>query len=511
MQPQKSLAIFGSIAKSIFPNPLQIIQQEINDNTIKEESNISSDNNNINNTNTIITGDEEENAWEDDVNNVSCGNIIRAISSLSMVLPNIIAQNICSNIEILPDSESSDDDDDDDDDVDDDKSDIINNNNNKDNKLEEVQSNSISYQIRSNKIIEYITKKCGNTLQKVGISLRKTNNETTTNIKSICENKNYPTSILTSTSTPSISSPISSDTYNNFSIAKQFRQNLKKRKIETLILNHNLQSSLQKPVLSLPIPIVTPASTTTCGFPPPPPRPQSFPPPPLAPGYIQQSALVENPPLPPPLPPCRFSKSNHSNIDNSNNMKVTFLGTGSATPSKHRNNSSIMIQSNPCVDNDSSIGQNDNTTILLDIGEGTCSQIYLSVSGKKLSIYLSIFQFSYLFIHLYIFFEYLDNISIFLMIGNKLIYDRLLSSISLIWISHHHADHICGFPMLLEHILRARIAINRLNKTKTIYKKILVICPLTVQKYYEFTTCVSGLDDLIEFLLIGWILIISIF
>jgi ribonuclease Z len=121
-------------------------------------------------------------------------------------------------------------------------------------------------------------------------------------------------------------------------------------------------------------------------------------------------------------------------------------------------------------------------TVLLDVGESVCSQIFFSVSGDL----------------------------------NR--YHNLLLSISLIWISHHHCDHICGFPSLLEQIYRAYksntnvihenhqdsncidIDSDTENKsnTKPLHKKILVICPNSVLQYYEYCACIAGLEDYIE-------------
>jgi ribonuclease BN (tRNA processing enzyme) len=117
---------------------------------------------------------------------------------------------------------------------------------------------------------------------------------------------------------------------------------------------------------------------------------------------------------------------------------------------------------------------------------------------------------------------------------------RALISIRVIWISHHHADHICGFPLLLENINRARILYKRHNltfnhKNKNTKKskdsenenngskddtndekstniriksmnlidmnlcKITVIAPPDVIRYYEYTACISGLEELVTF------------
>lgn len=136
--------------------------------------------------------------------------------------------------------------------------------------------------------------------------------------------------------------------------------------------------------------------------------------------------------------------------DDSMNVQVTLLGTGSAAPSKHRNNSGIWLRlSKP---------QKPDASIILDIGEGICGQLFHSLGGIVKS--------------------FLD----------------MLLTVKVIWISHHHADHICGFPMLLEHIYRARIA-----DTSKVYRPVIVICPPDVINYYHFCATASGLDDLVTF------------
>ena len=129
-------------------------------------------------------------------------------------------------------------------------------------------------------------------------------------------------------------------------------------------------------------------------------------------------------------------------------VRITFLGTGSATPSKNRCNSCIMLEYEENI-------------ILLDVGEGAASQLYYNVGGDKAQ------------------------------------YDNLLGKISIIWISHHHADHICGFPLLLQQINRA----TRQNKATR--KKIIVLGSSIVVKYYSFIAAVTGLDDMVEFRVIA--------
>ncbi len=129
-------------------------------------------------------------------------------------------------------------------------------------------------------------------------------------------------------------------------------------------------------------------------------------------------------------------------------VRITFLGTGSATPSKNRCNSCVMLEY-------------EDNIILLDAGEGAASQLYYNVSGDQTQ------------------------------------YDSLLSKISIIWLSHHHADHICGFPLLLQQIHRAT------SEQKETRKKIIIIGSNIVVQYYEFVVAVTGLDDMVEFRVIA--------
>ena len=120
-------------------------------------------------------------------------------------------------------------------------------------------------------------------------------------------------------------------------------------------------------------------------------------------------------------------------------LKLTFLGTGCAAPSKYRNSSGILINI-PSVDN------TDSNCILLDCGEGVVNQIYALYSGRIV------------------------------------LFDKILLSISLIWISHHHADHHCGVSMLIQAIQTAR---KRLKGTGTVslFQKILLIGSKAVIRY----------------------------
>lgn len=152
----------------------------------------------------------------------------------------------------------------------------------------------------------------------------------------------------------------------------------------------------------------------------------------------------------------RKPESNLSQLNYKEDVRVTLLGTGSAKPSKHRNNSGILLQLSKSVN------------ILLDVGEGTCCQIYQFCSGN---------------------------------------YDKFcecISQIRLIWISHHHADHISGFPMILQEIERARSYLQTIDLLKELkFNKILVICSPICIKYFEFISIITGLEDICEFLAIS--------
>jgi len=134
-------------------------------------------------------------------------------------------------------------------------------------------------------------------------------------------------------------------------------------------------------------------------------------------------------------------------------FQVTFLGTGSSRPSKYRSNSCIFI---------SFVQFAGAPSIILDLGEGSLSQLFQSVSGN------------------------LDR------------FDKALLSIRIIWISHHHGDHSAGFPMLMHHLRWA--AFRSLSNGGGSHRgKILVIGPDIVLKYYEFLALASGLDDFFTF------------
>eukprot|EP01038_Epipyxis_sp_PR26KG_P010783 gene10783-14479_t len=127
----------------------------------------------------------------------------------------------------------------------------------------------------------------------------------------------------------------------------------------------------------------------------------------------------------------------------------------------------------------------ENQLILLDCGEGTTAQLFQSVGGD------------------------IDR------------YYSLLLQIKIIWISHHHADHVTGFPLLLEHIKLGKIRQSKMNNNdnnsttsasfsyahrKCYYAgsrfeedKLLLIASDNILKYFEFSACIAGLDDLVSF------------
>lgn len=80
--------------------------------------------------------------------------------------------------------------------------------------------------------------------------------------------------------------------------------------------------------------------------------------------------------------------------------RVTFLGTGSALPSKYRNVTSNLL----------TFGD---AHLLLDAGEGTYGQLYRNVGGDQ------------------------DRLR------------ALLASLHAVWISHNHADHHLGLVRIL--------------------------------------------------------------
>ncbi|KAF7700574.1 Ribonuclease Z 1 [Cucumispora dikerogammari] len=119
-----------------------------------------------------------------------------------------------------------------------------------------------------------------------------------------------------------------------------------------------------------------------------------------------------------------FNKDTHKYTANTNclfvNKYILFLGTGSAKPTKYRNVSGCLVNIK-------------NKVILLDCGEGTCNQIY-SAYGN------------------------LD----------------ILTNLSLIIISHAHADHFLGMFKIIDHVYSFR------------NEKVNIVGPHNIKKYIEF-------------------------
>lgn len=131
-------------------------------------------------------------------------------------------------------------------------------------------------------------------------------------------------------------------------------------------------------------------------------------------------------------------------IQHRSQVTISLLGTGSASPSRHRSNSAILVD---ISDSTSS------SSILLDAGESCMAQLFYSCHGDA---------------------NYMRSI---------------LQSLSVVWISHHHADHHCGLSLLLEETFR-------IQRTK----KLIVIAPQSVISYHQYISCVCGIDDIVEFL-----------
>lgn len=157
---------------------------------------------------------------------------------------------------------------------------------------------------------------------------------------------------------------------------------------------------------------------------------------------------------------------------------VTFLGTGSATPSRLRGNSCIMLQFPvplpplplPAARAGASTSHSamGSVRVLLDCGEGAAGQLLASCGG---------------------------NVKRFC---------KALLSIRLVWLSHHHADHIAGLPLLMQFISWAhRVSAAEMSNSgatgdKVEPHKVVIIAPPIVLSYYEYALCIAGLDDLVS-------------
>lgn len=234
------------------------------------------------------------------------------------------------------------------------------------------------------------------------------------------------------------------------------------------------------------------------------PPPPTLPPPSLSPFSMPRPPPL-NPPLPrgppppmevvrPPPPPCSFpdgkppvtgapgipqclsSNSNSISPDSFNsNMTVTFLGTGSASPSKHRNNTSIMLRE--CSDGTP-------RTLLLDVGEGTSVQLFYHCSkaiGDS------------------------NPDSSTNMESTVQLYWSYLRSIEIIWISHHHGDHLSGLLMLVEQVRRAWLNVPQAQGQHNALRsnKILLIGSTIVLQYAEPVLRAVGLLEFVNCYHIG--------
>ena len=146
---------------------------------------------------------------------------------------------------------------------------------------------------------------------------------------------------------------------------------------------------------------------------------------------------------------------------------VAFLGTGCATPSKHRSNSGILIKATEKL----SRGDLCPWNILLDAGESVSCQLFNSCGCDTK--------------------RYADT----------------LVNIRIIWISHHHADHHAGLSKLLEdiHLYHRERAgteeyMQQWSKVPASTKqRVVVIAPISVLEYTEYLCCVAGIDDIVQF------------
>lgn len=71
--------------------------------------------------------------------------------------------------------------------------------------------------------------------------------------------------------------------------------------------------------------------------------------------------------------------------------------------------------------------------------------------------------------------------------GDEVRFDELLLGISFIWISHHHADHCCGLPMLLENIQRARIRASQRQRALQSQQEAALTCSAPCEEEEDFS------------------------
>lgn len=158
---------------------------------------------------------------------------------------------------------------------------------------------------------------------------------------------------------------------------------------------------------------------------------------------------------------------------------LTFLGTGCATPSRHRSNSAILLK---CSDEDNfDFGELAvQWSLLMDAGEAVCCQLF-NHCGCDLDRYYS-----------------------------------TLLSIRVIWISHHHADHHAGLVFLLSEIWRANMLCtgndgyrkywarrHSASPGQSSSRRVLVIGPTSVITHAEYAVCVAAIEEIVEFVNIG--------
>lgn len=92
--------------------------------------------------------------------------------------------------------------------------------------------------------------------------------------------------------------------------------------------------------------------------------------------------------------------------------RLILAGTGCAIPSKHRNVTGMCLHTG--------VSRSNGGCIMLDVGEGTCGQLYLVWGGGESGL-----------------------------LNRKTSFDSYLSNIRVVWISHPHADHHLGLLRLL--------------------------------------------------------------
>ena len=145
-------------------------------------------------------------------------------------------------------------------------------------------------------------------------------------------------------------------------------------------------------------------------------------------------------------------------------VEVVFLGTGSAAPSNYRSNSGILLRI-PTPSNALAATAPiltiapSSVSVLLDTGEGVVRQLYHHTSG---------------------------NIARF---------EALLLSIRVVWISHHHADHLCGLTHLIQTIHSIHLSHTYVSHT---YTPVLIYLSSQCLPYVEYAVNVSGLDEVVE-------------